>query len=79
MVLVASICFTLSSEHPSPPQKSHKVNRRNLRSVVCTVQLARPLMAAGATKGYVKCNPIDVVTLLMRGWPQAEAGNALSI
>ena len=35
--------------------------------------------AAGATKGYVKGNPIDVVTLLMRGWPQAEAGNALSI
>ena len=24
-------------------------------------------------------NPIDVVTLLMRGMPQAEAGNALSI
>ena len=24
-------------------------------------------------------NPIDVVTLLMRGRPQAEAGNALSI
>ena len=24
------------------PQKSHKINRRNLRSVVCTVQLGPP-------------------------------------